>query len=376
MTRSPPLRQALLLALLLGCTPDPADDTGPGTTPGDSGDGHTGESDLPDETGDSLSGETGDSLPGETGDTGDVDPDDYWASFEWTGVSDLDIVLDLDVAPQGTPHWEVRICESAEWWGRGCEDYTTIAHSFSSLDGLLTEDGFILAGVPDGLNLVDYGFRADFRELHFLSTPDMEHWGTHIEPITGADEHARVVDPAMVLQADGQPSFVYYELPMSWEDDPASYHGPHDIPIAQWNGEAFERHPEVLTTGPDLADPTVLVHDGLHHMFTTCGGDICHATSEDGLSYEHDDSFYWGGAQVPHANDDGEQLMVVGQGGGGWPPPRYLFMNEDGSFPSSDEQLWSDEENLSFFGGSCTSPVLVYWNETYYTICTIVADAW
>ena len=355
----------LLTLMGLGCPPPDEHDSdtdGPLVDSDTDPVTHTGETDT-------HTGHTGHT--GETGDTAPPDPTDFWENLEWTGVSDLDVLTDFVYLRDSVPHWEVRICESGDGWGRGCEDYTTLAHSFSSLDGVLTENGLVLTGIPDSSTLEIKGFPID--RVHFFSTPDMENWGTHIYTLEGQKD-GWVVDPAMAVMPDGQPSIIYYNQPMDCTEEPQNCPGDHDVLMASWDGTRFVVRDQPIHVDPDMVDPTMVPYLGQYHLFYTCDGDICHATSPDGTSFDYDDQFRWGGAQVPHANSYEDQLMVVGQGGGGWPPPRYTFMNADGSFPEQDEMLWSDHDNLSFFGGSCTSPVLVYTNKTYYTICAILVN--
>ncbi len=283
--------------------------------------------------------------------------------------------MDWDVAPTHRSYWEVRVCTSTEGWGLGCDTYTTIAHSFSSLDGVLTEDGFVLMGIPDAEYLSAWGFDSSLSSAYFLSTPDGEHWGTHMEPLAGLDDDW-AIDTAMVLLEDDQPGFVYYRQPEDCGTEPLECPGSHQVKLAPWDGEAFTELAEPIYERERLVDPTVLPFDGGYHLFATCDGDVCHATASDPAHFEHDEAFLWSGVQVPHANAFTGELMVVAQGGGGWPPPRTLVMNDDGSFPTEDDQLYSDEDNLSFFGGSCTSPVLLHWNDVYYTFCAVIVNPW
>ena len=305
--------------------------------------------------------------------TGLVDPHDYWSGFDWTGSSALDVVLDLDLTPRDIQHWEVRLCRSETWWGVGCDDYTTIAHSLSSLDGLLTEQGFVLTGVPDVPRLAPAGFGTDLHSAYLLTTPDMEHWGTRVEALEGIGEDW-AIDTALLLQEDGQPAFVFYQRPIICDTTPEACPADHDIKRANWEGERFVVQAEPVVTGERWMDPTVVPYQGDYHLFATCDTHVCHAQGDDIAQLDHDAAFAWTGVQVPHANIYEGPLMVVGQGGGGWSQPRYLLSEPDGSFTSEDLPLWSASDDQTFFGGSCTSPVLIHWDQTYYTICAVLED--
>lgn len=313
-------------------------------------------------------GETGE----DTGETGDPMTGDFWEDFAWTGLSDFDIVLDMASAPT-YDHMEVRMCTSTEWWGIDCWDYTTIAHSISSLDLLVTSEGIIVTGMPDYWDLSQMGTWLDPLAIHAISSPDLEHWGSHVWPVNDSSNFMNI-DPALSLDQAGNPRAVYFGLPEEYHGDPADYPGTHAIDLASWTAEhGFTEQPDPIYEDDTLVDPDLRSYDGVEHLFATFNGSIMHATGDEYGVFTYDNDFVFGEAQVPHANSDDGVFMVAGQGGGGWPPPRYMIMNEDGSWPGESEQLYSDHENVYFFDGSCTSPVLGYYDGLYVTICSVAA---
>ena len=365
----------ILVSLLAGCdscnAPDSQDsgETGLHESPPEDSE-ETGEPPHSDDSHTGKPPDTHDDHTGETGDTGIEDPlGSFFDDFEWTGSSDLDIVFDMD-AVAGVGHSEVRMCTSPEGWGLGCDEYSIIAHNMSSLDLLVVDDGIIVAGMPEGNNLSSLGVWLDMTQIHALSSPNLEHWGSHIWEVSDSTAFM-VVDPALSLDDDNNPRAAYFALPTHYHGDPADYPGDHAIMLATWDGVGFTQQPDPIFEDTSLVDPDLRSFEGVLHLFTTCWGSICHAVGDDSMVFSYDDAFVFGEAQVPHANTVDDQLMVVGQGGGGQPPPRFMIMDKDGSFPAESEQLYTDEENLSFFGGSCTSPVLGYFDGLYITVCSV-----
>ena len=367
-----PLLLLLLLSGCSGCKPSDSSDTQDTGDPPD----HTGDSiDTSPDTWDSTDDTQGSKPPEETGHTGETDVPpvgSFFDDFEWTGVSEFDIVLDLDSAPT-YDHMEVRMCTSTEWWGIDCWDYTTIAHSMSSLDLLVTDDGIIVAGMPDYYDLSQMDTWLDTTAIHALSSPNLEHWGTQVFTVADSGNFMNI-DPSLSLDENGNPQAVYFGMPEEFHGDPAEYPGDHPIDMASWDDDqGFVQQADPIYEDVELVDPDLRNYEGEDFLFTTCATDICSAKADAHGVFSHDDTFSFPGAQVPHANSDDGDFMVLGQGGGGWPPPVYMIMNEDGSWPDESVQLYSDEENVYFFDGSCTSPVLGYFDGLYVTICSVVA---
>ncbi len=337
-------------------------------TPADTG--HTGGDSQHDSSADSSSDSSSDSQP-DSGDSGSP-PVDPFPGLDYTNSTTLDLILDWDNAPTG-PHWQVRLCRSTEWWGRGCDTYFAIAHGLSSLDLMVTEEGLIIMAVPDfpWLGQMDLDGVEEILWNHFyaLTTPDLEHWGTQIWSVEHTDS-GRFIDPALSLHEDGTPRVIYYSWPEdAGEEDPALYPGEHMIKRADWDGEGFVEQVEPIYAAETLADPVLCDLGGQAHMFITDSGAISHVTSDDGaVSFTKDEDFVWGGAQVPHCTTQEEPMVIVAQGGGGVSAPVTRTMDEDFVF-GEPTQLWNDEENLGFFGGSCTSPVFGIFMGEYITLC-------
>ena len=344
----------------VSCEPDSLDDTV--------------EDSLPEETGDTV--DTVDTVEtGETGETGDTDDpplEGFWDTINWTNVTDLDVTLDMDNAPTYS-HWEIRMCTSPEGWGLGCDVYTRIAWGISSLGLAMHEDGLVLTGMPDIPTIDEAGVNLQPVQVHAFSTPDLEHWGTHIWSIeTTAKIDNLPIDVTMWTPPDGDVELVYYSMPIECtNDDPLLCPGPHSMRKAVYEDGAFVEVEQELYAAETLTDPTVC-HDGdTYHMVFGVDGYVGHAVSDDGELYVDQWGDTWGGANVPYCFEHDDQIMAVAQGGGGWPPPVWLNLDENGQFPEESQMLYSDADNLSFFGGSCTSPVLAYFQGLYVTFCAV-----
>ncbi len=349
----------LILALTgLGC-PLPCDDDT--CADDDVADDDTGDDDTNDD-------DTGDDDTGDD-DTGDDDSAEWGSNAFWTGSSILDVVLDLDSAPQNS-HWEVRAYLSDEGFGVDPE-VRIVAHSMSSLDLLALDDGLVVMASVDvqalgheTLGEYQYGY------LYALSTANLLDWGTHVFPVYDTTSE-RMTDPALEQLPDGTIRAIYYSTPMEAEGDPVYIPGDHELKVAYREGTEFYEEPDPVYAAEGLADPTSCEYDGVYHVFATQFTTIGHATGESEFEYETDAGFSPPPGQVPYCLSFDDELWLITQGGGGWPPPTAAILQGDGSLGIA-EPLWSDEENLEL--GPCTSPVLAYYDDTYVVICAVFVD--
>lgn len=299
--------------------------------------------------------------------------DDPWDGEDyWLGSTIFDVILDLDQAPAETSYWAVQMSVSEDWWGTNPE-YTTVAHSFSSLDLLVVDNGLVLLGGVDfkSLDLGEEGEAYRWGYLYALTTPDLENWGTRIWPVEDAVS-ARMTDPALQQMPDGTVRAVYYSTPPDTDMDPADIAGTHDIRMATWEPEreAFVEWPDPIYWDEWLVDPVVRALDGTHHFFATRNGVITHATSESGYAFDREDDFEWTEVQVPFALEHDGELLVAAQGGGGNGPPWYRYLDTAGEW--TEPTLFY--EDYEWYGGSCTSPVLGRYDGLYVLFCAVYID--
>lgn len=290
--------------------------------------------------------------PGDTADTADSGEPDPWEDPAfWSSSSYLDELLDLSLAPD-EPHFEVRVAEADASWTT-FSDLRTVAHSFSSLDLLVLEDGLVLLGGVDARGLSDARL-LEPGALFALVSPDGERFGTTV--IEVRDEVSRrFTDPALFVTDAGEIRAVYYSTPEDQTMDPAIIPGAHDLRVAVREGAAFRELPDVVFSKEWLVDPVICRADDGWHLFATEQAGVIHATGATPDAFAEDGPFDWSGNQVPHCSPVDGSLTVLAQAGGGGGAPSVRALSADGTFTTS-VALWGEDE-APFEATACTSPV-------------------
>jgi hypothetical protein len=270
-------------------------------------------------------------------------------------------LLDMSLAPERS-HWEVWLFTSSD--GVSWSDGVAIAHSFSSLDLLIMEQGIVLGGsaIPD----TDGGINAPFEHFFALTSPDLVQWGSKLWPIRAAT-HRQIVDPSLHLDPDGTVRMVFFGASddVNPRKNPEEYPGDHSIYTATWDGDGFIQAPEPLFAEEDLVDPSGCYWQGRHQVLSTGDGRL-YSVSADVLGGEYtEDALDWGAVQVPYCLIDGDEQWIVAQAGGGFGPPqaRTRGPGEDFSAPF----LIIEEADIPLL--TCTSPVMGRFQGQHVLFC-------
>jgi len=293
----------------------------------------------------------------------DVWDDPAW----WLEPGPFAPLLDLSNAPPG-PHWEAWVSTSPDLksWTKGAP----FAYGFSSLDLLVVEQGIIVGGslTPDE----KLGIMAPFEHYFALHTQDLKTWGSHQFYIENAAE-LMIIDPSIHETPDGGLQLVYYasSLDVDPEKLPDDYPNPHAIYMAPWDGEKFvQTDSEPLLQADYVVDPTGCYHDDQHYMLGTRRYGALYfssrAAGDPSAEFQPVSKHQkWGGVQVPYCFTQGDEPLFIAQYGGGYGPPQTLRLDERGDMTPAEALL--DLKQVGYDG--CTSPVLGYFDETYFLIC-------
>lgn len=304
-------------------------------------------------------------------DTGPTEPVMAWDDPDWwTEPGPFAPMLDLKNAPNG-PHWETWIStsEDLKTWTKG----RPFLFNYSSLDLLVLEGkGVILGGSLTPIP--ELGVEPMFEHAFIFQSTDLVNWGSHMIPIQDAATEM-IIDPSMHWTPDGRLQLLYFGSDSNVADDklPDDYPNPHAIYNAFWDGTQFvQEQQEPLLEADHVVDPSGCYHDGQHYILGTRAYDSLYVThrSEDDPDGEYVDFLDspWGAVQVPYCYTQGEYPAFIAQYGGGYGPPWIRWMDKEGKL--SDPEPMFDMEDIGYLG--CTSPVLGYYEGTYF----MIASSW
>lgn len=280
----------------------------------------------------------------------------------WTEPGPFAPLLDPTKIPTG-PHWETWMFSSPD--GRDWDDGVLVAHSLSSLDLLVLEQGVILGGST--FYNEDLGVNAPLENYFALVSADLKTWGSHLLPVLEAT-HRQIVDPSLHIDPGGEVRMVFYGAPddVDPKKNPEEYEGAHPIYTATWTGEGFTQAPEPLLSADALVDPSGCTWQGAHHLLATGERTLFSARADAvGGDYDTHPPEGWSGVQVPYCFIDGDTQQILVQTGGGFGSPAAITRTPGGSF--SEPSPIVDIKTLPF--NTCTSPVMGRFQGQYILFC-------
>lgn len=333
-------------------------------------------------SGDDSGKEPGDppDSPGDSG-AGDSDtapPAGYpWeAEGFWTDpglLSDLIFPTEFPTGPGPTWHLRIALSDDGVNWEA---DPRIIATGISSLNLLIVETeagpGVILTGVLEGKATGYFGIPAEPQTVYGLASLDLETWSSFGLPIAGASYDV-VIDPALWIDRRGALQAVWYGVENN-DTDPAQLPGPHPLFGAPWAGGALQQHPEPVLNIEGTADPVICPMGGEDWMFATEDTVRTIAArgtdpARHGEAFEAVEGFLWDMVTVPWCRAEGEDVVVIGQTGGGRGPPEQLRVRPDGT----TEALGALYAQSPFMPESCTSPAVGRFGDRWLLICAVDA---
>ena len=330
-----------------------------------------------DSTDDSAVDSTSDSGADDSG-TDTAPPIEFPWSTEgfWTDPGLLAELIYPTEFPTGPgPTWHLRIALSDD--GVNWEaDPRIIATGISSLNLLVVETdggpGVVITGVLEGKATGYFDIPAEPQTVYGLASRDLETWSTFGLPIEGASYDV-VIDPALWIDRTGALQAVWYGVENN-DTDPAQLPGPHPLFGAPWSGSALQQYPEPVLNIEGTADPVICPMGGEDWMFTTedtvrtiaaRGAD----PARHGEAFEVVEGFVWDMVTVPWCRAEGEELVVIGQTGGGRGPPEQMIVRADGS----TEARGALYAQSPFMPESCTSPAVGRFGDRWLLICAVDA---
>ncbi len=260
------------------------------------------------------------------------------------------LVANLDLTrPPAPGSYRVYMLRSSNGTRWTDADPIPVAHSFSSLGLLITDDTLYLFGSSRIPVFTPYAV------ITALRTRDLTHWEGCAWNIC-REVNKGLVDTQPVVLDSGGIRMWYYSVPNppgGQPFDPARLEGDHTLVFADLaDGVFFARG--VGIGGADLADPSVVRFRGRWYLAATQGPHrVILAESDTGLEFRST-GVRLEGVSVPFLTVEGQELWLVAQryldGTGPWP---CLFTSRDG-------RNWQDQGVLvrGTPERGCTSPVL------------------